>query len=73
MSDADITKLPPPNEFAADDGGLTRWHAAFDGITVRPVFKGVFIEAFRGDQTVGFSLTQEQARHLAKLLAEAAK
>jgi hypothetical protein len=73
MSDADITKFPPPNEFVADISGLTRWRAAFDGITVRPVFKGILVEAFQAEQTVSFTITHEQAHHLAKLLVEAAE
>jgi hypothetical protein len=73
MSDADITKSPPPNAFVADEFGVTRWRAELDGITVRRVFKGVLVETFEGDRRIAHTVTSEVARHLGRLLIGAAE
>lgn len=72
MSETDSIKVPPPNRFIAEDCGLTRWRAETDDITVRAVYKGVYLAAHAGKNCVAFTLTVDEARHLAAVLAGAA-
>lgn len=73
VSDTETIAPPPANEFIADDTGLTLWRAELDGITVRRVFNGVLVEAFHGDHRLVHTLSADHAKHLAKLLSEAAE
>lgn len=44
------------------------WRAEIDGISVRRVFNGVQVKAFRGADAISFTLSSGEARHLSSLL-----
>lgn len=73
MSDTESMASPQPNSFAADKAGLARWRAELDGINIRPVFKGVHVEMFEGATRISLTISSEDAKHLATLLASAAR
>lgn len=73
MSETENISTPPPNCFICDDDGLTLWRAELDGISVRKVFDGVFIEVFRGSQRLSFTISGNEASHLAALLLKSSE
>lgn len=68
MSETESMKCPPPRVFVSDADGLTMWRAEIDGISVRRVFNGVQVKAFRGADAISFTLSSGEARHLSSLL-----
>lgn len=71
MSETENISTPPPNFFICDDDGLTLWRAEMDGISIRKVFNGFFIEVFRGAQRLSFTISGNEASHLSALLMKA--
>lgn len=69
-----IKDVPPVGELLAGDHGLTAWRPQYDGIEISRVpFDRVRLRSFRAAAEVSTDMSADDARHLAKLLTEAAE
>lgn len=58
----------PYGHNVADQFGVARFDVAERGIRVRPAIRGVYVRVYDGPRELTFSLSPDDARHLAGLL-----